>query len=153
MQNWKDPETATIHLANGEQASANVNGISPIDGSGYICVHGREIKVMPLHLPWSFDWAEVIIIKSNDSSTFEIALDPIQLSTGYHMYMLFSKTLMRTLCGAWIKLCVGCASAAVHDRVCAALYAGVKARFLPCFSSLISALSKSIIPLASFDQN
>src|SRR5437763_1469185 len=80
MQNWKDPETATIHLANGEQASTNVNGISPEDGSGYVFVHGREIKVMPLHSPWSFDWAEVITIKLNDGSTFEIVLDPIQLS-------------------------------------------------------------------------
>jgi len=80
MQNWKDPETVTIHLANGEQAGANVNGISPEDGSCYVFVHGREIKVMPLHSPWSFDWAEVIIIKRNDSSTFEIALDPLQLS-------------------------------------------------------------------------
>ena len=34
MQNWKEPETSTIHLATGEEAVANVNGISPEDGSG-----------------------------------------------------------------------------------------------------------------------
>ncbi len=79
MQNWKEPETSTIYLANGEQVVANINGISPEDGSGYVMVHGREIKVMPLPAPWSFDWSEVITIKRNDGSTFEIALDPIQI--------------------------------------------------------------------------
>lgn len=69
-----------IHLANSEQASTNVNGISPEDGSGYVFLHGQEIKVMSLHSPWSFDWAEVITIKRNDGSTFKIALDSIQLS-------------------------------------------------------------------------
>lgn len=80
MHNWKDTETAIIHLANGEQASANVNVISPEDGSSYVFVYGRESKVMPLHLPWSFDLAEVITIMRNDSSMFDIVLDPIQLS-------------------------------------------------------------------------
>ena len=80
MQNWKEPETSTVHLANGEQVSANVNGIEPSDGSGYVMIHGREIKVMPLQSPWSFDWSEVVTIKRNDGSTFEIVLDPIQLS-------------------------------------------------------------------------
>ena len=80
MQNWKEPETSTVHLMNGEQISAAVNGISPEDGSGYVLVHGRDIKVMPLPSPWHFDWAEVITIKRNDGSTFEIILDPIQLN-------------------------------------------------------------------------
>lgn len=79
MQNWKEPETSVIHLANGEQALANVNGISLEDGSGHVMIRGREIKVMPLHTPWAFDWSEVLSIKRNDGSTFEIALDPLQL--------------------------------------------------------------------------
>ena len=48
MQNWKDPEASTTYLANGEQVSAVVNGISPEDGSGYVLVQGREVKVGPL---------------------------------------------------------------------------------------------------------
>jgi hypothetical protein len=80
MHNWKQPEVSTIHLANGEQVEANVNGIEPSDGSGYVMVHGREIKVMPLQQPWTDHWAEVLTIKRNDGSTFEIALDPLQLS-------------------------------------------------------------------------
>ena len=80
MKNWKEPETSTIHLANGEQVLANVNGISPKDGSGYVMVHRREVKVMPLPTPWSFDWAEMITVTRNNGSTFETVLDPIQLS-------------------------------------------------------------------------
>ena len=79
MQNWK-AEISTIYLANGEQVSAVVNGISPEDGSGYVLIDGREIKVMPLHMPWPFDWVEVLTIKRNDGSTFETVLDPLQLS-------------------------------------------------------------------------
>ncbi|SRR5260370_40012263 len=80
MQNWKEPETSTIYLANGEQVSTAVNGISLEDGSGYVFVHGREIKVMPLSAPWSFSWSEVVAIKRNDGSTFETALTPVQIS-------------------------------------------------------------------------
>ena len=80
MQHWKEPEISMIHLANGEQALANVNGISLEDGHGYVLIDGREIKVMPLHTPWAFDWAEVLTIKRNDGSTFETVLDPLQLS-------------------------------------------------------------------------
>ena len=80
MQNWKEPETSMIYLANGEQASAEVNGLSLEDGSGYVFVHGREIKVMPLQAPWSFAWSEVVAIKRNDGSTFETALTPVQIS-------------------------------------------------------------------------
>lgn len=79
MQNGKEPETSIIYLANGEQVSANVNGLSLEDGSGYVMVHGREIKVMPLQSPWSFAWSEVITIKRNDGSTFETELTPVQI--------------------------------------------------------------------------
>ncbi|OLB45844.1 MAG: hypothetical protein AUF64_05000 [Chloroflexi bacterium 13_1_20CM_54_36] len=42
-------------------------------------IHGREIKVMPLHTPWAFDWAEVLTIKHTDGSTFETVLNLLQL--------------------------------------------------------------------------
>lgn len=80
MQNWNELETYTIHLANGKQALANVTGLSMEDGSGYVLIDGREIKVQPLHTPWPFDWVEVLTIKRNDGSTFETVLDPLQLS-------------------------------------------------------------------------
>lgn len=73
-------ETSTIYLANGEQASANVNGISFEDGSGYVFVHGREIKVMPLQSPWLSTWSEIVSVKRNDGSAFETALTPTQIS-------------------------------------------------------------------------
>src|SRR6266566_8259527 len=80
MQNWKEPETSTIHLADGREVTASVNGFSAEDGSGYVLVDGREIKVMPLSVPWTWEWAEVLTVKRNDGSTFEAVLDPLQLS-------------------------------------------------------------------------
>jgi hypothetical protein len=80
MQNWNELEASLINLANGEQALADVNGISLTDGSGYVMIHGREIKVMPLSMPWPNDWSEVLTIKRNDGSTFETVLNPLQLS-------------------------------------------------------------------------
>src|SRR5258708_22409278 len=80
MQNRTEPETSTIHLADGQEITASVNGFSPEDGSGYVLIDGREIKVMPLSVPWTWEWSEVLTVKRNDGSTFEIALDPLQLS-------------------------------------------------------------------------
>jgi hypothetical protein len=80
MQNWKEPETSVIHLVDSQEVEASVNGISPQDGSGYVMIHGREIKVKPLPVPWSWEWSEVITVKRNDGSTFETVLDPLQLS-------------------------------------------------------------------------
>ncbi len=79
QQHWNEPPTATIYLANGEQARANVNGISLADGSGHAMVHLREIRVMPLPSPWYGEWAEVITIMRPDGSAFETVLNPIQL--------------------------------------------------------------------------
>src|SRR5258708_36748023 len=77
MQNWKEPETSTIYLANGEQASANVNGISLEDGSGYVFVHGREVKVMPLPASWrSLGYGEVVSITLQTGKGFNTVLHP-----------------------------------------------------------------------------
>jgi hypothetical protein len=47
-QNWKEPETSMIYLANGEQTTAVVNGLLLLeDGSGYVLIHGHDIKVAP----------------------------------------------------------------------------------------------------------
>ena len=80
MQQWNEPETSTIYLANGEQVQANVNGISLEDGSGSVFVHGRAIKVVPLPSPWAFAWSESITVTRTDGSTFEVALTPDQIA-------------------------------------------------------------------------
>jgi hypothetical protein len=73
--NWK-VETSTIYLANGEQVSAHVNGISP-DGSGYVLVDGREVKVMPLAAPYKFlGYGEVVTIHLQDGKPFVAVLQP-----------------------------------------------------------------------------
>ena len=77
MQNWKEPETSVVYLANGEQVRANVNVVSPEDGSGYVLVHGREIKVMPLPDTWrSFGYGEVVNIQLQTGKTFITVLQP-----------------------------------------------------------------------------
>ncbi len=77
MQNWKEPETSTIYLANGEQAVANVNGISPEDGSGYVLVHGREVKVMPLPDVFRYlGYGEVVSITLQNGRVFNTVLQP-----------------------------------------------------------------------------
>ncbi|HEY6411601.1 MAG TPA: hypothetical protein VIY29_29435 [Ktedonobacteraceae bacterium] len=78
MQNWKDLEISTIYLGNFEQVRAPVNGLSPEDGSGYVFVLGREIKVLPLPSPWSYAWSEVVKVLRTDGSTFEAAFTPMQ---------------------------------------------------------------------------
>jgi hypothetical protein len=105
MQNWNESETSTIYLANGEQVSATVNRISPEDDDGHMLVNGREIKVMRLSSPWFFDWAEVVTIKHNDGSTFEVALDPIQRSEKIAMIDRGDETIY-LLCdaGTWREM-------------------------------------------------
>jgi beta-lactamase superfamily II metal-dependent hydrolase len=77
MQNWKEPETSMIYLANGEQASAAVNGVSPQDGSGYVLVHGRNIKVGRLAAPYEFlGHGEVVTIHLQSGKTFVAVLQP-----------------------------------------------------------------------------
>src|SRR6266567_5383764 len=77
MQNWKFLETSTIYLADGEEAHANVNGISPDDGSGYALVHGREVKVMPLPDTWqALGYGEIVSIALQSGETIEAVLTP-----------------------------------------------------------------------------
>src|SRR5437868_785524 len=77
MQNWRAPETSTIYLANGEQAQAEVNGVSLEDGSGYVFVHGREIKVGRLASPYEFlGYGEVLTIHLQTGKTFVAVLQP-----------------------------------------------------------------------------
>ena len=100
-------QTSTIYLANGEQASAHVNGISFENGSGSVFVQGRDIKVMPLPSPWSFAWSEVVTVKRNDGSPFEIAQDPIQVSEKTAIIDRGEETtlyFLRDPAGAWREM-------------------------------------------------
>jgi hypothetical protein len=77
MQNWKELETSTIYLANGEQVSTNVNGISPENGSGYVLVHGREVKVGPLPDIWrALGYGEIVPIALQSGETINTVLTP-----------------------------------------------------------------------------
>ncbi len=77
MRNWKEPETSTIYLANGEQVRANVNGIDPSDGSGYVMVHRREVKVKPLPDTWSaLGYGEIVSITLQTGVVIEAVLSP-----------------------------------------------------------------------------
>jgi hypothetical protein len=83
MQNWKEPETSTIYLANGEQVSATVNGISPEDGSGYVLVQGREVKVGPL--PDALGYGEIVSITLQTGEVIEAVLTPEE----YHNHVVY----------------------------------------------------------------
>ena len=77
MQNWKEPETSTIYLANGEQVGAAVNGVSPQDGSDYVFMQGREVKVMPLPDTWrAWSYGEVVSITLQTGKVFNTVLQP-----------------------------------------------------------------------------
>ena len=77
MQNWKDSATSMIYLANGSQLIANVNGISPEDGSGYAMVQGREIKVSPLPDAFSvMGYGEIVAITLQSGEVIEAVLTP-----------------------------------------------------------------------------
>jgi hypothetical protein len=65
-----------IYLANGEQVSANVNGISP-DGSGYVLVDGREVKVGPLPDTWhALGYGEIVAITLQTGEVINTVLTP-----------------------------------------------------------------------------
>ena len=108
MQNWKEPEISTIHLANGEQASAHVNGISLEDGHGYVLIDGREIKVMPLPEDEN-GYGEVISITSQHGEVVVAVLTP-----GRHhkriAYLYHKEGVETTLClfdegnGTWREM-------------------------------------------------
>ena len=77
MQNWKDTETSTIYLANGEEVRANINGFSPEDGSSYVMVQGREVKVGPLPDTWrSLGYGEIVPIVLQSGETISTVLTP-----------------------------------------------------------------------------
>src|SRR6266700_4542466 len=77
MQKRNEPEPSTIYLANGEQASTHVNGISPEEGSGYALVHGREVKVGPLPDTWSaLGYGEIVSIVLQGGRVFTTVLQP-----------------------------------------------------------------------------
>src|SRR5947209_5580086 len=77
MQNWKDSATSMIYLANGGQVIANVDGISPEDGSGEASVQGREIKVGPLPDAFSaMGYGEIVAITLQTGEVIEAVLSP-----------------------------------------------------------------------------
>ena len=77
MQNWKDSATSTIYLANGGRLIATVTGISPEDGSGYVMVQDRAIKVSPLPDAWSaMGYGEIVAITLQTGEVIEAVLTP-----------------------------------------------------------------------------
>jgi len=110
MQNWKEPETSTIYLANGEQARASVNGIEPSDGSGYVFLHDRQVKVGPLPGTWSaLGYGEIVSITLQTGEVIETVLLPEEY--GNHVAYLYRKTSIEaTTClrdsgsGAWREM-------------------------------------------------
>ena len=108
MQNWK-VETSTIYLANGEQVSAHVNGISP-DGSGYVLVDGREVKVMPLPDTWqALGYGEIVSIALQSGETIEAVLTPDDYIK-HVAYLYRNESIEATICvydqsrGAWREM-------------------------------------------------
>jgi hypothetical protein len=77
MQHWNEPETKAIYLANGEQTHAHVTGLSFENESGYVFVHGREVKVMPLPAPWREQgYGEIVSITLQSGEVFNTVLQP-----------------------------------------------------------------------------
>lgn len=77
MQNWKEPPTSAIYLANGEQVYANVNGFSPDDGSAYALIQGRDVKVGPLPDTWqALGYGEIVSITLQSGEVIQAVLAP-----------------------------------------------------------------------------
>jgi hypothetical protein len=77
MQTWNEPETSTIHLADGQEVKAPVNGFSPEDGSDYVLIDGREIKVMPLPDLYRYlGYGEIVSITLQSGETVNTVLTP-----------------------------------------------------------------------------
>lgn len=101
---------STIYLANGEQVSAHVNGISLEDGSGYVMVHGREIKVAPLPDIWSaLGEGEIVTITLQSGETINTVLSPDDYQK-HVAYLYRSEDSEATICvfdvasGAWREM-------------------------------------------------
>ena len=110
MQSWKDPETSTIYLANGEQVSAAVNGISPEDDSGYVLVQGREVKVGPLPDTWrALGYGEIISITLQTGEVIEAVLTPEEYRN-HVVYLYRDESGEATIClldessGSWREM-------------------------------------------------
>ncbi|SRR6266446_9675115 len=107
MQNWKEPETSTIYLANGEQISAVVNGIAE-DDSGYALVHSREVKVRLL--PDILGYGEVISVTSQYGEVIEAVLTPGRLDHKRIAYLYHKESVETTIClfdgasGTWREM-------------------------------------------------
>jgi hypothetical protein len=110
MQNWREPETSTIYLANGEQVSAVVNGISPEDGSGYVLVQGREVKVAPLPDTWrALGYGEIVSITLQTGEVIHAVLTPEDYQ--HHVaYLYRDQGIEATIClfdagsGTWREM-------------------------------------------------
>ena len=110
MQHWKSLETSMIYLANGEEAHANVNGISLEDGSGFVMVHGREIKVGPLPDTWSaLGSGEIVSIALQTGETISTVLTPEEYAI-HVAYLYRNESIEATIClfdtdsGAWREM-------------------------------------------------
>ncbi len=108
--NWKEPETSTVYLADGEQARANVNGIDPSDGSGYVMVHRREVKVRPLPDTWSaLGYGEIVSITLQTGEVIEAVLSPEEY-LNHIAYLYPNVQVDATIClldeglGAWREM-------------------------------------------------
>ncbi len=111
MQNWKSLETSKIYLANGEAAHANVNGISPDEGSGHVMIHDREIKVGPLPDTWrALGYGEIVSIALQSGERLETVLRPDEYYK--HVAYLYrdNDSIEETICvfdqssGAWREM-------------------------------------------------
>src|SRR5947209_1243314 len=103
-------EISTIYLANGEQAHANVNGISPEDGSGYVFVHSHEIKVGPLPDTWSaLGYGEIVAITLQTGEVIKVVLQP-DAYINHVAYLYRGESIEATNCvydqasGAWREM-------------------------------------------------
>jgi hypothetical protein len=107
VQNWKDPEASTIYLASGEQVSAAVNGMSPEDGSGYVLVQGREVKVGPL--PDTLGYGEIVSITLQTGEVIEAVLTPEEYRN-HVVYLYRDESGEATIClldegsGSWREM-------------------------------------------------
>ncbi len=110
MQNWKEPVTRMIYLANGRQLITNVNGISPEDGSGSAMVQEREIKVAPLPDAFSaMGYGEIVAITLQGGEVIEAVLAPGEY-TNHVAYLYFDESSDATMClfdrqsGTWREM-------------------------------------------------
>lgn len=110
MQNWKDSATSTIYLANGGRLIATVYGISPEDGSGYVLVHDREIRVSPLPDAWSaMGYGEIVAITLQTGQVIEAVLTPDGY-TNHVAYLSPDESSEETIClfdtqsGTWREM-------------------------------------------------